>query len=348
MSESPFWNDDWMRTQRNYWEQWSEMSRKAMGMERPAKSPWESAMEHWWKAISPGADRQTQHFMEKMLDQGKLFFRLGDEVSRNLDGAKDWSDALTQTFEKMQGQFAAAAEQGSNAGKQGFEQMAGFWEGPMESWRKAAGQLPLNDELAGTPKLFEQLLGMPGLGYTREDEERYKALANGWMQYQHALARYNHFFADVGTASLRCMQEEIKQLKENGGKIDSGRALYDTWVGACEKVYAEHTMTPEYAKVHGELVNALMAFKKQWRELQDQRLGMLGMPTRREIQTLQCRLQDSRRELRALRTEVELLRDQLGELRAPKPTEPAPSSTPKATVKKVAKKKVARKKAVSK
>jgi len=347
MSETPFWNDDWMRVQQQYWEQWGEMSRKAMGMEQPARTPWENAMEHWWQAISPATDKATRGFMEKMMNQGKMFFRLGDELSKNMQNTKDWGDALNKTFEKMQDSFAAAAEQSSEVGEKGFSQLMGFWEGPMEAWRKAAGQLPMSSDFAGTPKLFEQLLGTPGLGYTREDEESYKELAQAWLHYQHALMSYNHFFADVGTASLRCMQGKIGELVKDGGKIESGRALYDTWVAACEEVYAEHTMTPEYSKVHGELVNALMAFKKKWRELQDNRLGMLGLPTTREVRTLQTRLQESRRELRALRSEMELLKDQVAELRTPQASE-APPAKPKAVTKKVAKKKVARKKAAAK
>jgi len=354
MSESPFWNDDWMRTQQKYWDQWSEMSRKAMGMEQPAKNPWESALEHWWKAVSPGTPDANRGFMDKMMEQGKLFFRMSEEMSRNLSRTQDWNDALNSTFEKMQDSFAAGAEQSAEATEKGFGQWMGFWEGPMESWRKAAGSLPLNSDFAGVPNLFEQLLGTPGLGYTREDEERYKTLGQAWVHYQHALMTYNHFFADLGSASIRCMKEKIKELAEDGKKIESGRQLYDIWVSACEEEYAKHTMTPGYAKVHGELVNALMAFKKQWRELVDNRLGMLGMPTTREVRTLQTRLQESRRETRSLRNEIELLKEQVAALRTPvaRPKTKAPASksaaSRKTTAKKTTKKKVARKKTAAK
>ena len=351
MSDSPFWNDDWMRTQQKYWEQWGEMSRKAMGME-PPKNPWENAMEHWWKAVSPGANDTTRQFMDKMLDQGKMFFRLGDELSHNLGKTQDWSDALNRTFEKMQDGFAAGAEQSANAADKGFSQWMGFWETPIEGWRKAAGSLPLNSDLAGVPNLFEQLLGTPGLGYTREDEERYKNLGQAWVHYQHALMSYNHFFADLGTRSVRCMKDKIRELADSGKKIESGRELYDIWVAACEEEYAKHTMTPAYSKVHGELVNALMGFKKQWRELVDNRLGMVGMPTTREVRTLQTRLQESRRETRALRTELELLKEQVAALRAPAAPTPAPAAKPatprKTTAKPAAKKKAVRKKSAAK
>ncbi|MES9929995.1 MAG: class III poly(R)-hydroxyalkanoic acid synthase subunit PhaE, partial [Candidatus Thiodiazotropha sp. 6PDIVS] len=36
-----------MKVQQQYWENLTDMSRKAMGVETP-KSPMESAMDHWW------------------------------------------------------------------------------------------------------------------------------------------------------------------------------------------------------------------------------------------------------------------------------------------------------------
>lgn len=348
MSESPFWNDDWMRTQQKYWEQWNDMSRKAMGMQQPPRSPMESALDHWWQAISGGAPEATRGTMEKMLQQGKMFFRLGEEMSANLQQTRDWSDAVNQTLEKIQEGVAAGAEQSAEASEKGFSQWMGLWEGPIESWRKAAGQLPLNSDFAGTPNLLEQVLGMPGLGFSREDEERYKELGQSWLHYQHALARYQHFFADLGSSSVRCMKSKVKDLVDSDQKIGSGRALYDLWVAACEEEYAKHTLTPAYAEIYGELVNSLMAFKKQWRELTDQRLGLMGMPTTREVRTLQTRLQESRREVRAMRSELEQLKEQVAQLRTPQgpPAARKKVASKKPGAKKAASKKVAKKKAV--
>jgi class III poly(R)-hydroxyalkanoic acid synthase PhaE subunit len=327
MTESPFWNDDWMAVQQKYWHNWNEMSRKAMGLE-PPKSPWENAMDHWWQALAPSAPNSSREFVEKMMQQGKLFFQMGDQFSRNMTEGKDWQDALNQTLEKMQSAFAAGAEQSAGAAESGFNQMMAFWQNPMNSWRKLAGNLPLNHDMANMPNLFEQMLNAPGLGYTRETEERYKQLMQAGLHYQKAFAAYTHFFSDLGTTSAQRMKNKVAGLKEQGEAIDSARKLYDLWVAACEEVYAEHTMTAEYAKIHGELVNALMAFKKVWNELLDYRLGLLNMPTQREIRTLQCRLQESRRELRHLSGDVDRLKEQIAELaKQPTATPPAAETT---------------------
>ena len=70
MSEQDFWNSEWMDIQRRYWENWSELSRKAVDDERPQKSPWESAMDHWWEAVSPSAPDMVKEFMSRMMDGG--------------------------------------------------------------------------------------------------------------------------------------------------------------------------------------------------------------------------------------------------------------------------------------
>jgi hypothetical protein len=81
-------------------------------------------------------------------------------------------------------------------------------------------------------------------------------------------------------------------------------------------VYGEQVMTPEYAKLHGSLVNSLMKLKQCLGHMVDETLGGLNMPTRRELRTLQDRLQESRREAKSMKAEIDLLKEQMIELRS--------------------------------
>jgi len=127
------------------------------------------------------------------------------------------------------------------------------------------------------------------------------------------MMEYNRNFANMGTLSMTKMKDKVKKYIDSGKQIESGRTLYDLWVSASEEVYTELTMTPEYAKLHGELINSQMSVKKKWEAMIDQRLGTFNMPTRREVCTLQTRLQESRREVRTLKCEVASLKEQLTE-----------------------------------
>jgi class III poly(R)-hydroxyalkanoic acid synthase PhaE subunit len=361
-----FWNDDWMQLQQQYWQKLNEMGQNAMN---PGKSQaeswnatnWENAMQHWWQAISPAMPDANKSFMDKMLEQGSVFYRMNEQLAKNLNKGNDWTEVLNKTFEQLQSAFASQAEKASGNIEEGFSKMMGYWQSPMENWRQMGNSIDINNTFLKGSNLFEKVLHAPGLGYTREDEERYKQLMQSSLHYQHALMDYNRFFSNIGTQAVSCMKDKVQKVADKGETIDSGRAFYDLWVSACEDVYAEHALTPEYAKVHGELVNALMAVKKQSEELVDQRLGMMNMPTRREMRTLQTRLQEARRELRSMSCQVENLQDEMAELKqallkekvAPVQSSlleetPAPAAASTTVKKKVARKKATRKKAASK
>jgi hypothetical protein len=63
-------------------------------------------------------------------------------------------------------------------------------------------------------------------------------------------------------------------------------------------------LTDEYAAIYGRLVNALMALKHHSQNLVDEAVGAANLPTRRGMTTLQCRQQEVRRQIVALRSEL--------------------------------------------
>ncbi len=351
MSDSPFWNEDWMKTQQKYWENWTEMSRKAMGMEQPPKSPLESAMDHWWQGIAPGTSDFNQDFMSKMMDQGKSFFRMAESYYQNAGESQSWLDAANRTVTDLQKMFSGNLENAfsgaETAGDDAMHKMMAFWEMPMDNWQRMVSSLSLmpGDLLRNVPHSdgLERFLSAPGLGYMREEEGQYKKLMQRVGEYQRALGEYMRFFSNLGLLSANRLREKVQELVDEGKRIDNARGLFDLWVSSSEEVYGEQVMTPEYAKIHGKMVNALMAVKQTLSYLVDESLGGLNMPTRRELRTLQDRLQESRREFKSLHTEMELMKEQMMELRKPTPvkTEAAPQA---ASAKKAVKKKASSKK----
>ncbi|MET0071542.1 MAG: class III poly(R)-hydroxyalkanoic acid synthase subunit PhaE [Candidatus Thiodiazotropha sp.] len=355
MSDSTFWNEDWMKTQQKYWENWTDMSRKAMGLEKPAKSPLESAMEHWWQGVAPGTTDFNRDFMHKMMDQSSSFFRMAESYYQNAGESQNWLDAANRTINDLQQMFSGNLENifsgAENAGDDALHKMMAFWEMPFDNWQRMVSSLSLvpGDLLRNMPHTdgMERFLSAPGLGYMREEEGQYKQLMQRVVTYQRSLTEYMRFFSNLGLLSANRLREKVQELVDEGKQIDSARGLYDLWVSSSEEVYGEQVMTPEYAKIHGRLVNALMAVKQKLSHLVDESLGGLNMPTRRELRTLQDRLQDSRREYKALKAEMELLKEQLMELRKPVPEKGKSSQAP-AAAKKPAKKKVSKKKAAAK
>jgi class III poly(R)-hydroxyalkanoic acid synthase PhaE subunit len=358
MSESTFWNEDWMKTQQKYWENWTDMSRQALGLKQPVKSPMESAMEHWWQGLSPGANDMTRDFMNKMMEQTQSYFRMAEGYYKNAGESESWMDAANRTAADLQKLFGGNMENvfGNTeaAGDDAMHKMMAFWEMPMDNWQRMISSLSLmpGDLLRNMPHSggLERFLSAPGLGYTREEERQYKQLTQRVVEYQRCLGEYMGFFSNLGLLSANRLKEKIDSMIAEGKQVESARGLYDLWVGSSEEVYGEQVMTPEYAKIHGSMVNSLMALKQKLGQLVDEALGGLNMPTRRELRTLQDRLQESRRDSKAMQAEIELLKEQMIEMRdlaTSKPEKTAASTKKRSAPKKksAAKKSVAAKKA---
>lgn len=334
MSNTPFFNDNWLELQRQYWDTWTDMSRKAMGLDSAASAPtqpWEAAIDQWWKAVSPATPDLSRTFMDKLLEQGKNVFRLADTFAQRDDSAPvtNGFELWTQALETMQQRFSGSLDDNSTT----MQRLMSFWELPLDNWQRMMSSMsPLpGDALRNMPHAsfkdsLDRALSAPGLGYTREEQTQYQELLRSAMNYQTALQEYTQFYSTLGMKSVERMGSYIQNVIDSGKTIDSARALYDNWVTCCEGVYAEEVATPEYAQIHGRLINAQMALKKRLSILVDENLGALNMPTQSEVRTLQDRLQETRRENKALRQSLNSLERRVAALAGEEPTRTPPTA----------------------
>ena len=89
-------------------------------------------------------------------------------------------------------------------------------------------------------------------------------------------------------------------------------------------------MSDEYQVVYGDLVNSLMQVRKDLNELAEHQYQLMNIPTRSEIDTMQHRQQENRREARLLRHEITKLREQVERLSAHPPAAASPRARAKA------------------
>jgi len=316
MAKNTFWTDDWLETQRRYWDQWTQMQQQAMGIEQPPKSPWEAAMDHWRQAVETSLPDPGREFFDRLVDQGKAFFGMAESFGKG--GLKDPTEAWQGALGQLMKSFSESADQAGRGA-------SGFWEMPLDNWQRMASALsPVpGDMLRGMPhpgmkENLDRMLGAPGLGYTRESQEQYQTLFQALLDYQEALAEYTLFFSNMGEKAATRLVAEFGDRP-----IESARELYDSWVQCCEAEYAEQVMTPEYARMHGQLVNALMQVKHRWGELVNEYLSALDIPNRDDLRTLQRRVQEQRREIRALQHDLAEIRAAVENAQPPVPAAPS-------------------------
>lgn len=337
MNSNTLFNDDWLKLQRDYWERLGDMARSAMGTSAPASSatltnPWQAALDQWWKVMSPATPAPAQDLMQRFMDQGKTYFRMAEgylTALGNADAAKSGWDALNRSLEDMQKAFTGGlgGKQFEAGGDDAMRRMLSLWEMPFDNWQRMASSMsPLlpGDMLRNMPNNsmsegVNRMLSAPGLGYTREEQAGYQELVRVNIEYQQALQKYLAFFSEVGGKSIARMREFVQAQADAGKTIDTARGLYDSWVSCCEAVYAEEVSTPEYARIHGELINAQMRLKQRLSVMVDEALGAMNMPTRREVRTLQMRLQETRRENKRLAHDLGKIKRQVAALSAAEP-----------------------------
>ncbi len=350
MTSNPFWNDNWMNIQRQYWNQWNGLQQQSMGFGKPQPNPWEQGLDHWWSAVRDAVPPTGQDFYNKMMEQGKDFFNMAERAMQASGRKQSATDVWSQILSSLAESFQQSPTIDS------FSKGAtGFWEMPLDNWNRMVSALsPVpGDTLRGMPtggvkEHLDRMLGAPGLGYTRESQAQYQGLTQAILEYQEAIAEYSLLFTQMGEKSVSLLQKRMQNTP-----IESARQIYDTWIGCCEEVYAKQVMTPEHIKLHGRLVNALMLVKSRWGEILNEYLSMYNIPTRDDLRTLQIRMQEQRRENKTLGAEVTALRklvEQVQTSARAERKEPRQAVTTSRTIarKKVSKKKVGKKRVSNK
>lgn len=316
----PFWSEDWMKLQKQYFDVWAAMQGDVADKLMPKRTnPWAETLEQWQRFLR---SRDKADVSEHMVAQAKAFFQLGEEFIRFLKTASelgkasdDWRTLLKERFEEVKSAFSSFRTQH----KEHLGGLAAFWNLPLDTWRRTvsgASLLP-GDVLQslkpdvwesvseGLHDRMERFLSVPGVGYTRESQEQMQEAMRLVVDYQRAWQEYANVHARLGINTLERLTERVIQGIEQGEELKSLREIYELWVDCGEEIYLGYVSTEEYAEIYARMVNALMALKRQGRGMADEGLSALGMPTRRGFDTIQRRQQELRRQVVELKANRE-------------------------------------------
>ncbi len=308
-----------------WWDQWLRNWQALAAPQRPA-NPWAAALDEWSRVVSPPTGTYADVFA-RMLAHGKSFFAFGDALGKSFESqgkGLDGQALFLRSLENLKRGWDAQLWPGAAA-----PAASGLWQLPLESWQHTASTLTgmsmdaLHGPAGSAPTLpwmqqqLERMLAIPGLGYTREHQEQLQKLGSLMIAYQKAFNEYTVAYADMGKRSIERVKARLKEREAAGeAPIESTKELFDLWVDCSEEVYAEFVMSDDYVRLHGEMTNALMTLKKQERTMLDDNLEAMNLPTRREMDTLLQRFQQTRRNEKALQSEMRALQTTQEELQA--------------------------------
>nr|WP_017462235.1 poly(R)-hydroxyalkanoic acid synthase subunit PhaE [Dyella ginsengisoli] len=248
----------------------------------------------------------------------------------------DWQASVKDFLGGAAQPFAQAFSGIDSTAAQGFVQQ---WQ----AWLAAASQAGTTDWRAPAY--------MPGFGLHREQQAQQQALVAAMMESAEQQRRYQALILKANAQGLERLQDKLADHVEPGRQLESLKALYDLWVDAAEEAYAEIALSDEFREVYGAMVNAQMRERQLVQQHLEDLCRQLGLPTRSEIDSLGRRLQEVRRELRAmeggggaaagelaaLRAELQALKRSQHGAAAPAPVAPAAADAAPAKPKRKAK-----------
>jgi len=370
MSEDNSWADQWFKAQQQFVGAWSDMAKTgSSGSGNASQSDlWAQSFDLWRQACEGKTQPDMELAMRKCMDMGKEYFAMAEQVSKGLNAGANPVEAINQWLEQMKQSL------------QQFGGMPGFngagvgdfmkqWFAPNASWQEmVAGLTPMNQAMWQMPGMntsvfnlgeaidpLGKVLEAPGVGYFREPQEKQQKGLQLALEYQEANFKFNQAFLRVALESIQGFQNHLLGL-EGDSIPKSLRELYDLWVEVSEEHYGEFAFSEEYQALYGDMVNRLMIMRRHYGEIADDFLRAMNLPNTREIDTMQERLQQVRRENFALKKEIKEIRAilvQMNTVTSPTaktvPAARAASTRKKAAVKKAAARKApAAKKNVSK
>jgi polyhydroxyalkanoate synthase subunit PhaE len=353
MNDNPLnaWASQLLEYQRQYQNTWLALGSKPDSGAFPFETfndsnPWAAALGQWWQVESTRVTPPVRDFYTRLVEQGKVYFRTAEGLNKAFrqaaevgDSAPRWQDAMNNTLAGLREVFSSHRPDVQGAAYQAIA----FWELPLNMWRRAMSStsiLPgdflqnvnalgvgqVRDELHGH---MDQLLSAPAIGYMREDQEKTQTLVKLASDYQQALQEYVATFGEIAAKCVEALRQRLEARIAEDKPVESLREMYDLWVDGSEQAYVEYVRSDHYGEVYGRLVNSLMKLKRHGTMLVDEALGAMNMPTRAEVDTLHRRLQEVRREIKALQAAIESLKNQHKSDAEQEQTGPSASSRPK-------------------
>jgi len=304
---------------------WSGIQKKYMDALLAFKSPestfdsvWLNAMEDWWKSAKTDMPYESSNIFEKVIDQCRNYYFMSEQFSSLLDGMNDSKnnkdqmiDYINKSFKDIQSAFSSGQNTFNlNGFLNNFEQPIDLLKSTFSNSSFDPSEMldGLNPDLG---KLRDQMLSIPGLGYSREAQDKSKYAIKLWADYQENYQEYQSVMIRLNQEALGLMRQRIISMSKDGESIDSMRQIYDLWIESNEKIYGEYVYTKEYAELNGRLVNSMMAFKKQSHEITEDMLSEMHIPTIKSMDELERRHYELRKQVNEMRSEINNLKKQL-------------------------------------
>ncbi|WDS36519.1 poly(R)-hydroxyalkanoic acid synthase subunit PhaE [Pseudoxanthomonas sp.] len=272
---------------RQAWEAWGEALRKA------ASAPLETAAPAWqqvpggWPGWTPPQGGGAGDVMERFDGLARHWFGRMQNVASQFADRDNTPEEIVAAWRQAMG--ATEAKPYPDLFSSLFGQGATGLDGMSEQW------MPWLESLRGP---LQDWAKTPAFGPAREHQQRWKALLQAQQALREANERYQRMLEESSRQAYALFEEKLGVRVGEGEPLDSARALFDEWIDAAEDAYAQMALSEEFREVYGTLANAQMRMRAGVQREIEQLGGMLGLPTRTEVDAAHRKIAELERMLR--------------------------------------------------
>jgi poly[(R)-3-hydroxyalkanoate] polymerase subunit PhaE len=337
VENSKIWTDQlesvvkaWTDAQKTVWEKWFELAKEAPAAAQPgsAAQQWgkltHDAFEAWISSdaltAKGTAERliASQEAWRRSLD---LATEAWKAIAAKMESGEDWHSAVTRYVEGLRDELIHSPERLLHSTEKlselwrlyvaEFLKLAQPW---VASWQKAETHFPAaasgnRSALVELSRLywdsfdqtFGRLIQSPGLGSTRELNDKFAKIFAAWQEWREASTEYYVIMAEAATRVLERALQEIGSIAERGETIQSLRQWAQPFEKVADPVLTEIFASDKFVRAQARVLNAAMACWLCRREIVEEFLKFGDMPTRSEVDEIHQALYEQRKEIKALK-----------------------------------------------
>lgn len=241
------------------------------------------------------SDSGPQETFAELLKMWRSMTAFGTADSETMgSGMSNVSDTFAkaaQSFWEGQLQFLQQWMEGAATGREGKESPERMARAALQAWMNVYEQE------------YSRLFNVPQLGLTRVYQERASRALDSFNRFQGAFGELFLTLLEPMEKSMEQVQEKVEAMQEEEGQV-SLHDQYKMWIKYMEGHYMTMYQSEEYNRIMNRALEAYEAFAADRKEVMEDMLKGLPVPTQREMDDLYRELYELKKRLRKYEREA--------------------------------------------
>jgi class III poly(R)-hydroxyalkanoic acid synthase PhaE subunit len=157
--------------------------------------------------------------------------------------------------------------------------------------------------------MYEKTLGSvlqsPGLGYSREFNNKLLKSFDAWINFSKASFDYQVVLLDIWLKASEQLMRELASSEEKGETIQNWQQLLQVWSSVFDRVFVERFRSEDAVESQGKFLNSGMTYRLYQQQLMEVFLKMYDLPTRSEVDEIHRSIYELRKEIKSLTKALE-------------------------------------------